>query len=143
MALVYGVALALALLALVIGALAFVRNGVGVNLGFLTVLATTRNPRLDVVARGACLGAEPMPEALRSTRVRYGEIAPENNGLPRRQGDGPLTAENPCSENGEERSKPWASGQEWRQGGRGRVTRHAGFGLEGEVEPVKKGEEYS
>jgi hypothetical protein len=143
MVLVYGVALALALLALVVGALAFVRNGVGVNLGFLTVVATTRNPRLDVAARRACLGAELMSEALRSTRVRFGEIVPEKIGQPGGQGERPLAAEDLRGENGDERGEPWASGREWRGGGRSCATRHAGFGLEGEIEPLMKGDDYS
>jgi hypothetical protein len=43
------------------------------NVGFLSILTTTRNKTLDDLALGACLGAQPMPERLGTKmRVKFG-----------------------------------------------------------------------
>jgi len=37
-------------------------------------MTTTRNPTLDEVARGVCLGAEDMMDSLVDIKVRFGEV---------------------------------------------------------------------
>ena len=50
------------------------------NVGFLSLLTTTRNKTLDDLTRGACLGAEPMPRMLRKmTKVKFGVV--ESGGM--------------------------------------------------------------
>lgn len=70
----YGAAAAATLLCLGIGLVALVRNGIASDVAFSRVLVTTRNPELDQIARGACLGGDPVPEELRRTKVRFGEL---------------------------------------------------------------------
>jgi hypothetical protein len=75
--LTYGLALLLGLLALVLGMKSLFQNGVSTDLGFLSILLTTRNKALDDLAWGACLGADPIPERLKSTSVKFGAISNE------------------------------------------------------------------
>ena len=70
----YGTALVLGLIALLVGLKAYFDNGVSIKLGFLNILTTTRSRRLDRLALGTCLGAEPMPQELKKVKVRFGEI---------------------------------------------------------------------
>jgi hypothetical protein len=79
--LTYGIAIALGLLAVLIGLKSLFDNGVSMKSGFLSILATTRNPTLDELAHGACLGADPMPEGLQNVKVRFGEVV-GNDGVP-------------------------------------------------------------
>lgn len=62
------------LLCLVVGLVALVRNGIASDVSFSRVLVTTRNPELDKITRGACLGGDPLPKDLWKTRLRFGEL---------------------------------------------------------------------
>lgn len=62
------------LLCLVVGLVALVRNGIASDVSFSRVLVTTRNPELDNITRGACLGGDPLPKDLGTTRLRFGEL---------------------------------------------------------------------
>jgi hypothetical protein len=78
--LTYSLALLFGLLALLVGIEALFTNGVSMNVGFLSLLTTTRNKTLDDLTRGACLGAEPMPRMLRKmTKVKFGVV--ESGGM--------------------------------------------------------------
>jgi hypothetical protein len=121
MVLTYGIALALGLFALLVGAQSYLANGVGMGLGFLSILVTTRNPRLDDLACGSCLGAEPMPGELTKVKLRFGDI--------------PTKAERQSSGHGH----PWAESPAL---GR-RMLRHAGFGVDGEVRKLSQDEHYA
>jgi hypothetical protein len=132
MLLVYGIALALALIILGIGTLDFVRNGVSFAPGFCTIVAMTRNPQLDAAARGACLGAEPIPETLGTTRVRFGEIVSRPQSQSEKQGHWAIE-----SEDGVRRQRRVNESLAYR------APRHAAFGLEGEVESIEKRGYYS
>jgi hypothetical protein len=79
--LTYGLALLLGLIALAVGMESLFHNGVGTDLGFLSILLTTRNRSLDELARGACLGADPIPESLKKRRVRFAAIKNERLNL--------------------------------------------------------------
>jgi hypothetical protein len=89
----YCLALLLGLLALLAGTEAIVKNGVGMNMGFLSILTTTRNKTLDDLALGACLGAQPMPERLGMKKVKFGATETggavvQNRGLSDKTGSG-------------------------------------------------------
>ncbi|KAK4168232.1 hypothetical protein QBC43DRAFT_296899 [Cladorrhinum sp. PSN259] len=81
----YGVALALGLLALTVGVVTLLQNGVSMDAGFLSVLATTRNSALDELSRGACLGAAGDGlSKLEKVQVRFGELTSADQTLRRR-----------------------------------------------------------
>jgi hypothetical protein len=118
----YCLALLLGLLALLTGTEAIVKNGVGMNVGFLSILTTTRNKTLDDLALGACLGAQPMPKNLGTkTRVKFG--ATETGGA---------VVQNT------ELSDKTGSGTDETEVGR---IQHTAFGVEGidVVEDIQKG----
>jgi hypothetical protein len=115
--LTYGIAAILGLLAVIIGLKTLFNNGVSMKAGFLTFMATTRNQTLDELAKGACLGGEPVPSSLRKVRVRFGDVTRED----------------------------WskvATGAYHGGGGEARA-RHAAFGVEGEVADIRYRELYS
>lgn len=59
----------------VIGMLCLVSNGVPSSNNFSQILATTRNPTLDVLAKGTCLGSEAVNRSsLTGIRLRFGEV---------------------------------------------------------------------
>ncbi|RDW86627.1 uncharacterized protein DSM5745_03269 [Aspergillus mulundensis] len=58
----------------VVGFLAMHRNGISQNTSFSTVLLTTRNPELDGLAVGNCLGSDKMGVDVGKVRLRFGEI---------------------------------------------------------------------
>jgi hypothetical protein len=70
----YGLSIGLALVAVGIGLLSFSFNGVSMKTGFLSIMASTRNPDLDEMAKGVCLGAEGTMEDFKKAKVRFGEI---------------------------------------------------------------------
>lgn len=70
----YGAGMAAGLFAIVVGIKSFLDNGVSMKIGFLSIMTTTRNPTLDEVARGVCLGAEGTMDSLVDIKVRFGEV---------------------------------------------------------------------
>ncbi|KAH7077115.1 hypothetical protein FB567DRAFT_563239 [Paraphoma chrysanthemicola] len=65
---------------LLIGAWTIWEDGTTFSTGFSRVLATTRNPTLDEMSRGACLGNDPFPKDLMKTKVQFGALR-EDSGL--------------------------------------------------------------
>ncbi|KAJ5353700.1 hypothetical protein N7541_006264 [Penicillium brevicompactum] len=57
-----------------IGFFALCSNGVPENTSFSNLLRTTRNPDLDVLTTGYCLGSDHLPDELEKARLRFGEI---------------------------------------------------------------------
>jgi len=70
----YSIAAAASLLAVAAGAFAIRENGYGMDTSFSTLLATTRNPDIDALMRGCCLGKAPLPKQILKTRLMFGEI---------------------------------------------------------------------
>jgi hypothetical protein len=67
------------------------QNGVASDVLFSRIMATTRNPTLDYLNVGACLGGDPFPKELTETKLRFGVLLEDN---PR---EGPLgTVEHCC-----------------------------------------------
>lgn len=62
-----------------IGFAALAMNGVASDMSFSTVLLTTRNPSLDRLAAGGCIGGRPLPAELGKLRLRFGEVMAETS----------------------------------------------------------------
>jgi hypothetical protein len=77
--LTYGIAVLLISATAVMGLMSLFSNGVESSNTFSQMLVTTRNPRLDIIARGACLGSTSLQNtSLRDVRLRFGKIESEN-----------------------------------------------------------------
>lgn len=72
----YAIAAALALGTVILGSFTFRRNGVSHASSFSAIVATTRNPDLDTLTKGQCLGAVPLSEDMGRTRLRFGMVGP-------------------------------------------------------------------
>lgn len=68
----YATAAALALATVALGGYTFKQNGVSHASSFSAIVATTRNPELDALAEGHCLGALPLSEDFGRMRLRFG-----------------------------------------------------------------------
>ena len=76
----YFVAVGFTFAAIGVGMHAIAGNGYVAQTSFSTFLRTTRNPELDGLVGGGCLGEWPMSREVRETRLRFGEI--EGGGVP-------------------------------------------------------------
>lgn len=70
----YAIAVAITLTSIIIGSWAIYQNGVASDTLFSRILVTTRNPTLDHLSVGACLGGDPFPKELRKTKLRFGVL---------------------------------------------------------------------
>ena len=70
----YAIAVAITLASILIGSWAIYQNGVASDTLFSRILVTTRNPTLDHLSVGACLGGDPFPKELRETKLRFGVL---------------------------------------------------------------------
>ena len=109
----YFVAVAATAAAVGVGLHAVVTNGYVAQTNFSTFLATTRNPDLDELVEGACLGAWPLRKEVRDTRLRFGQTAAAK-----------------------------AAGMEGGRGVAVRPP-HAAFGFVDRVVPIEKGKQYA
>ncbi|XPS99849.1 hypothetical protein M3J09_009017 [Ascochyta lentis] len=73
----YAIAVATTLASILIGSWAIYQNGVASDTLFSRILVTTRNPTLDHLSVGACLGGDPFPKELRETKLRFGVLLEE------------------------------------------------------------------
>ncbi|KAK4459662.1 hypothetical protein QBC42DRAFT_299192 [Cladorrhinum samala] len=118
----YAVTSALSLIAILVGLVSLLRNGVSHEIGFLAFLLTTRNPRLDNFTLDQSMGALPHSEKVKETKLRFGFIRGSNGNMMQP----------------EWQSLKTSSGDDQGQTGPGRV----GFGFENEVQPLIKGTAY-
>ncbi|KAH0534042.1 hypothetical protein FGG08_007358 [Glutinoglossum americanum] len=82
----YALAVAMVAVCVAVGAYSIRENGVSSDTMFSRILVTTRNPTLDRLAHGACLGGDPFPKALKQVKLRFG-VLDEDLGL-REEGEG-------------------------------------------------------
>lgn len=75
----YAVAIGVGVVMAAIGFAALAMNGVASDMSFSTVLLTTRNPSLDRLAAGGCIGGRPLPAELGKLRLRFGEVMAETS----------------------------------------------------------------
>jgi hypothetical protein len=76
---IYAAALVGSALCIFLGCYMLFNNGVGADMTFSQVLVTTRNPTLDTLCTGACLGGEYITEELRRVEVKFGELSGEGH----------------------------------------------------------------
>jgi len=110
----YGIGFFFASVAAIIGIYAMIDNGVSHSAAFSTIIATTRNPDLDSLTRGASLGAEPLPKDIKKVKLRFG----------------PLLRTHKVEEIGE------------KQGKESEEAQHIAFGFEKTVGTLRKGASY-
>lgn len=70
----YSIAVGAALLCVCVGMQSLLANGYAAGASFSSILLTTRNPDLDHLAQGHCLGARPMPKEVGQTVLRFGVL---------------------------------------------------------------------
>jgi hypothetical protein len=70
----YAIIVVVAFLFILAGAWSIHLNGVASDTQFSRIMVTTRNPTLDKLAVGACLGGDPFPKELRETKLRFGVL---------------------------------------------------------------------
>ncbi|KAF8422002.1 hypothetical protein EV426DRAFT_535817 [Tirmania nivea] len=70
----YSIAVAVTLVSIMVGAHSLGSNGISSDTLFSRILVTTRNPTLDHLSRGACLGSDPFPRELEETKLRFGVL---------------------------------------------------------------------
>lgn len=116
----YAFAVAGAFVCLAVGGWAIHQNGVASDTLFSRIVVTTRNPTLDRLSVGACLGGDPFPKELTRTKLRFGVLHEEN---PR---EGPLGTVEHCTFGAVGETKPivkfgtYAGLQKYRKDGSGR-----------------------
>jgi hypothetical protein len=73
----YALAVAITFGSILVGAFAMYQNGVASDTLFSRIMVTTRNPTLDRLSVGACLGGDPFPKDLTKTKLRFGVLLEE------------------------------------------------------------------
>lgn len=70
----YAIAVFFTFAFIVVGAWSIYQNGVASDTQFSRIMVTTRNPTIDRLSVGACLGGDPFPKELRETKLRFGVL---------------------------------------------------------------------
>lgn len=70
----YAVVIAITSAFVGVGVWSLQQNGVASDVLFSRIMATTRNPTLDHLSVGACLGGDPFPPELSKTKLRFGVL---------------------------------------------------------------------
>ncbi|EOA86992.1 uncharacterized protein SETTUDRAFT_171288 [Exserohilum turcica Et28A] len=70
----YAIVIAVTFAFMLVGAWSLYRNGVASDVLFSRIMVTTRNPTLDHLSVGACLGGDPFPKDLTKTKLRFGVL---------------------------------------------------------------------
>ncbi|KAL1798602.1 hypothetical protein ACET3X_002639 [Alternaria dauci] len=70
----YAIVIAITFAFMLVGAWSLYENGVASDVLFSRIMATTRNPTLDHLSVGACLGGDPFPKELTQTKLRFGVL---------------------------------------------------------------------
>ena len=107
----YGAVIVVTLFVLLVGLVALTKNGVYHDGSFSAIMTTTRNPDLDVISQGCCLGDT---KDIAANRLMFGTLV--QNGV--------LEPKGVTSSGGGDRA----------------TVKHVAFGLEGSVVRLRKGE---
>jgi hypothetical protein len=70
----YAAVIAITFCFVLVGAWSIHQNGVASDVLFSRIMVTTRNPTLDHLGVGACLGGDPFPRELTETKLRFGVL---------------------------------------------------------------------
>ncbi|KAF2188127.1 hypothetical protein K469DRAFT_660660 [Zopfia rhizophila CBS 207.26] len=73
----YAIVVAITFVFIGVGAWSIWQNGVASDTQFSRIMVTTRNPTIDRLSVGACLGGDPFPKDLRETKLRFGVLLEE------------------------------------------------------------------
>lgn len=73
----YAIVVTLTFSFMLVGAYSIFQNGVASDTQFSRIMVTTRNPTIDRLSVGACLGGDPFPEELKKTKLRFGVLLEE------------------------------------------------------------------
>ncbi|KAK6065248.1 hypothetical protein SCUP515_11304 [Seiridium cupressi] len=79
--LTYAITFALALLGLIAGCVAYLQNGVSYDNSFSAFMLTTRNKRLDELAKGRSMGAMPLENEVKKTELSFGLLQGDKDGF--------------------------------------------------------------
>ncbi|KAL2030079.1 hypothetical protein VTO58DRAFT_109272 [Aureobasidium pullulans] len=82
LALPYAAGVSVTLIIIFFGVIALLSDGIVSDFRFSTILRTTRNdaPEFDRLFRGSRLGANPLPEVIEATRLRFGCMVSNSTG---------------------------------------------------------------
>ncbi|KAI4942915.1 hypothetical protein J4E86_009862 [Alternaria arbusti] len=75
----YAIVIAITFTFMLVGAWSLHMNGVASDVLFSRIMATTRNPTLDHLSVGACLGGDPFPKELAKTKLRFGVLLEDDH----------------------------------------------------------------
>ncbi|KAF2473882.1 uncharacterized protein BDR25DRAFT_301962 [Lindgomyces ingoldianus] len=75
----YAIVVAVAFVSIIVGAWSIFQNGVASDTQFSRIMVTTRNPTIDRLSVGACLGGDPFPKELRETKLRFGVLLEDDH----------------------------------------------------------------
>ncbi|KAJ5827485.1 hypothetical protein N7447_004248 [Penicillium robsamsonii] len=70
----YMTALGVTVVCVIVGFFALRENGVAQSISFSSMLMTTRNPELDGLSKGHCLGSDQLPDEIGDVKLRFGEV---------------------------------------------------------------------
>ena len=70
----YAIVVSLTLTFMLVGTYSIWQNGVASDTQFSRIMVTTRNPTLDRLSVGACLGGDPFPPDLMKAKLRFGVL---------------------------------------------------------------------
>lgn len=68
----YAITCGMSLIGVLIGFRAYVSNGVSHDISFSAFMSTTRNHRLDKLTMGQSMGAMPLNDKVRRTKLKFG-----------------------------------------------------------------------
>jgi hypothetical protein len=74
----YAAVISITVAFILVGAWSLYKNGVASDVLFSRIMVTTRNPTLDHLSVGACLGGDPFPRELTQTKLRFGVLLEED-----------------------------------------------------------------
>jgi hypothetical protein len=77
----YAIVVCVTLGFIVVGIWSIYQNGVASGTTFSRIMVTTRNPTLDKLSVGACLGGDPLGKELQRTKLRFGVLLEDDRGV--------------------------------------------------------------
>ena len=124
----YALGLLPTLIFVIIGLLSTYSNGISHSNSFSSFIATTRNPELDsIFGGGQCLGAVPLDKEVARTRLRFGALVGDRKDVEDLDGN--------AERDGMMKMREGIEDEEEK-------ARHTAFGLEKNVESLRKGGKY-
>ncbi|OCL13600.1 hypothetical protein AOQ84DRAFT_263660, partial [Glonium stellatum] len=94
----YAIVVAVTFVFLIVGAWSIHQNGVASDTQFSRIMVTTRNPTIDRLSVGACLGGDPFPPELIKTKLKFGVLLEDEEQLNvASRGEGPLGRVEHCT----------------------------------------------